>query len=37
LRGKLRNDLFYIETMSLRTDTKILLQTVKTALMGKGQ
>ena len=37
VRQKLKYDLFYIETMSLRTDAKILLQTVRTALMGKGQ
>ncbi len=37
VRQKLKYDLFYIENMSLRTDTKILLQTVRTALMGKGQ
>ena len=34
---RLKYDLFYIETRSLRTDAKILLQTVRTALMGKGQ
>ena len=37
VRQKLKYDLFYIENMSLRTDTKIMLQTVRTALMGKGQ
>ncbi len=37
VRQKLKYDLFYIENMSLRTDAKILLQTVRTALMGKGQ
>jgi lipopolysaccharide/colanic/teichoic acid biosynthesis glycosyltransferase len=37
VRQKLKYDLFYIENMSLRTDAKILLQTVRTALMAKGQ
>ena len=37
VRQKLKYDLFYIENMSLRTDAGILLQTVRTALMGKGQ
>jgi exopolysaccharide biosynthesis polyprenyl glycosylphosphotransferase len=37
VRQKLKYDLFYIETMSLRLDAKILLQTVRTALAGGGQ
>jgi len=37
VRQKLKYDLFYIETMSLRLDAKILLQTVRTALRGEGQ
>jgi exopolysaccharide biosynthesis polyprenyl glycosylphosphotransferase len=36
VRQKLKYDLFYIETMSLGTDAKILLQTVRTALFGNG-
>jgi len=37
VRQKLKYDLFYIETMSLGLDAKILFQTVRTALTGKGQ
>ncbi|HYE96874.1 MAG TPA: sugar transferase [Rubricoccaceae bacterium] len=37
VRQKLKYDLFYIENMSLRMDAQILLQTVRTALLGKGQ
>ncbi len=37
VRKKLKYDLFYIETMSLGLDAKILFQTVRTALTGKGQ
>ena len=37
VRQKLKYDLFYIETMSLGLDAKILFQTLRTALMGKGQ
>ena len=37
VRQKLKYDLFYIETMSLGLDAKILFQTVRTALMGRGQ
>lgn len=36
VRQKLKYDLFYIENMSLRMDFKIMLQTVKTALTGRG-
>ncbi|MDX1439249.1 MAG: sugar transferase [Rubricoccaceae bacterium] len=36
VRQKLKYDLFYIENMSLRMDFKIMLQTIKTALLGKG-
>ncbi len=37
VRQKLKYDLFYIETMSLGLDAKILFQTIRTALTGKGQ
>ena len=37
VRQKLKYDLFYIENMSLRMDFKILLHTVRTALLGEGQ
>jgi lipopolysaccharide/colanic/teichoic acid biosynthesis glycosyltransferase len=37
VRQKLKYDLFYIENMSLRMDLKILFQTVRTAVTGKGQ
>ena len=37
VRQKLKYDLFYIETMSLRLDAKILLKTIRTALAGQGQ
>lgn len=37
VRQKLKYDLFYIETMSLRVDAKILFQTIRTALAGGGQ
>ncbi|MDX1419269.1 MAG: sugar transferase [Rubricoccaceae bacterium] len=37
VRQKLKYDLFYIENMSLRMDTQILFQTVRTAILGKGQ
>ncbi|MEM1115812.1 MAG: sugar transferase [Bacteroidota bacterium] len=37
VRQKLKYDLFYIENMSLQMDAKILFQTVRTALLGKGQ
>ena len=37
VRQKLKFDLFYIETMSLGLDLKILFQTVRTALAGRGQ
>ena len=37
VRQKLKYDLFYIETMSLGLDAKILLRTVRTALSGGGQ
>lgn len=35
--SKLKNDLFYIENMSIRLDLKILLLTIKVMLSGKGQ
>ena len=37
VRQKVKYDLFYLENMSLRMDCKILLRTVQTALLGKGQ
>ncbi len=37
VQQKVKYDLFYIENMSLRMDFKILFQTVRTALSGKGQ
>ena len=37
VRQKLKYDLFYIETMSLGLDAKILFQTIRTALSGRGQ
>ena len=37
VRQKLKYDLFYIETMSLGLDAKILLRTIRTALAGGGQ
>ena len=37
VRQKVKYDLFYIENMSLRMDCKILLRTVQTALLGRGQ
>ncbi|MEM0961817.1 MAG: sugar transferase [Bacteroidota bacterium] len=36
VRQKLKYDLFYIETMSLGLDLKILFQTIRTALAGRG-
>lgn len=36
VRQKLKYDLFYIETMSLGLDAKILLRTIRTALSGEG-
>ena len=36
VRQKLKFDLFYIETMSLGLDAKILFQTIRTALAGRG-
>ncbi|WP_412067623.1 sugar transferase [Rubrivirga sp. IMCC43871] len=36
VRQKLKYDLFYIETMSLGLDTKILFRTIRTALAGGG-
>lgn len=35
--SKLKNDLFYIENMSIRLDLKILLLTIKVMLSGQGQ
>ena len=37
VRQKLKYDLIYIETMSLGLDAKILFQTVRTALAGRGR
>ena len=37
VRQKLKYDLFYIETMSLGLDAKILFRTIRTALAGEGQ
>ena len=37
VRQKLKYDLFYIETMSLGLDAKILFQTIRTALGGGGR
>ena len=37
VRQKLKYDLFYIETMSLGLDTKILFRTVRTTLAGAGR
>lgn len=37
VRQKLKFDLFYIENMSLQMDAKILFQTVRTTLSGRGQ
>ena len=37
VRQKLKYDLFYIETMSLGLDAKILFRTVRTALTGQGR
>lgn len=37
VRQKVKYDLFYLENMSLRMDCKILLRTVQTALLGRGQ
>ncbi|MGI9174154.1 MAG: sugar transferase [Rhodothermales bacterium] len=37
VRQKVKYDLFYIENMSLRMDCKILLRTVQTTLLGRGQ
>ena len=37
VRQKLKYDLFYIETMSLGLDLKILIRTVRTALRGGGR
>ena len=34
---KIKNDLYYIENMSLSLDIKILLLTIWTMIMGKGQ
>lgn len=37
VRQKVKYDLFYIENMSLRMDFKILFQTVRIALLGRGR
>ena len=37
VRQKLKYDLFYIETMSLSLDAKILFRTIRTALAGEGR
>jgi exopolysaccharide biosynthesis polyprenyl glycosylphosphotransferase len=37
VRQKLKYDLFYMETMSLGLDAKILFQTLRTALTGAGR
>jgi exopolysaccharide biosynthesis polyprenyl glycosylphosphotransferase len=37
VRQKVKYDLFYIENMSLQQDINILFQTVRTAILGKGQ
>lgn len=37
VRQKVKYDLFYIENVNLRMDFKILLRTLRTALLGKGQ
>ncbi|MBL7979489.1 MAG: sugar transferase [Bacteroidetes Order II. Incertae sedis bacterium] len=37
VRQKVKYDLFYIENMSLKQDISILFQTLRTAIMGKGQ
>lgn len=36
VRQKLKYDLFYIETMGLRSDAKILFKTIRTSLAGGG-
>ncbi len=37
VQQKVKYDLFYIENMSLRMDSKILFRTIRTALSGKGR
>ncbi len=37
VRQKVKYDLFYIENMSLKQDISILFQTIRTAILGKGQ
>ncbi|MEM1055821.1 MAG: sugar transferase [Bacteroidota bacterium] len=37
VRQKLKYDLFYIENLSLQMDAKILLQTIRTTVLGRGQ
>lgn len=37
VRQKVKYDLFYIENVSLRMDFKILLRTIRTALLGQGR